>query len=162
MKQKKSTQLQDLDIYYMQQALKQARKAYKKNEVPVGAIVVDKEGLVIGRGYNLVEQRHQQTAHAEVIAINKASKKLGDWRLNDCTLYVTLEPCMMCMSLIRLSRVKRVVFGASSPLFGYELDNKQSDQVYNKNMLVVAKGVCAHESSLLLKQFFKNKRKKSG
>lgn len=150
------------DILFMNLALKQARLAFKKDEVPVGAVVVDAKGMVIGRGHNLVEHKHQQTAHAEVIAINKAAKKIGDWRLNGCTLYVTLEPCSMCMSLAALSRIDRVVYGASSPLFGYELDKQQNDQVYNRNVQFVTKGICADESRALLQQFFKKKRRKSG
>lgn len=148
------------DTYFMQLALHEAQKAFAKDEVPVGALLVDESGVILGRGYNLVEKRHQQTAHAEVIAINKACKKIEDWRLLNCTLYVTLEPCSMCMSLIRLSRIKRVVYGASSPLFGYALDNKQNDQVYNKNVQIITKGVLGQESSQLLKKFFKLKREK--
>ncbi len=112
---------QTLDQKYMKMALAQAKKAFAADEVPIGAIVVDSEGQVMGRGYNQVEKKHLQTAHAEVIAISRACKKVGDWRLNDCTLYVTLEPCTICMGLVGLSRVKRVVFGAQSTLFGYQL-----------------------------------------
>ena len=112
------------DQLFMNDALKQAGRAFKKGEVPVGAIVVDSRGVVIGRGYNLVERRHSQLAHAELIALQKAAKKLGDWRLLGCWIYVTLEPCVMCMAAIRLSRCEGVVYGADSPQFGYQLVDK--------------------------------------
>lgn len=147
------------DAYFMQLALKQAQKAFEHDEVPVGAIVVASDGTVLGRGYNQVAKRHQQIAHAEVIAISKASKKIGDWRLDNCWLYVTLEPCKMCMGLVRLSRLKGVVFGASSKLFGYRLDKEGQVSIYNKDVKV-EEGVFAEESAALLKKFFKQKRQK--
>jgi len=144
----------------MQQALVQANKALANNEVPIGALVVNKEGIVIARAYNQVEKKDTQSAHAEILAINKAGKKIGDWRLSDCWVYVTLEPCSMCMNLIYLSRMAGVIFGANSPLFGYRLDNRQSNQVYKKATVCVVEGVCADESARLLKRFFNKKRKK--
>ncbi len=109
-------------IRYMREALKQARKAFEQGEVPIGAVVVGPDGTIIGRGYNKVEQLQQQNQHAEVRAINQACKKIDSWRLLDCSVYVTLEPCGMCMHLIKLSRMRGVVYGANSPLFGYRLD----------------------------------------
>ena len=94
---------------FMELALKEAKKAYKHKEVPVGAVIV-KNGKVISKAYNLVEKRKNATLHAEIIAISKASKKLKNWRLNDCEMYVTLEPCVMCMSAIELSRIKKIYF----------------------------------------------------
>ncbi len=94
---------------FMELAIEQAKIAYKENEVPVGAVIV-KNGKVISKAYNLVEKKKNATLHAEIIAIKKASKKLKNWRLNDCEMYVTLEPCTMCMSAIELSRIKRVYF----------------------------------------------------
>ena len=94
---------------FMELAIKQAKKAYKKGEVPVGAVIV-KDGKIISKAYNLVEKKKNATLHAEVIAISKASKKLKNWRLIDCEMYVTLEPCSMCMSAIELSRIKKLYF----------------------------------------------------
>lgn len=101
-----------IDEEYMLKALELAEKAYALGEIPVGAIVVSPEGKIIGEGYNLREQLMSPTAHAEVIAIEQAAKKLGSWRLSGCTLYVTLEPCPMCAGAIMNSRLKRVVYGA--------------------------------------------------
>ena len=101
-----------IDEEYMLKALELAEKAYALGEIPVGAVVVSPEGEIIGEGYNLREQLMSPTAHAEVIAIEQAAKKLGSWRLSGCTLYVTLEPCPMCAGAIMNSRLKRVVYGA--------------------------------------------------
>lgn len=101
-----------IDEEYMLKALELAEKAYALGEIPVGAIVVSPEGEIIGEGYNLREQLMSPTAHAEVLAIEQAAKKLGSWRLTGCTLYVTLEPCPMCAGAIMNSRLKRVVYGA--------------------------------------------------
>lgn len=151
---------EEKDHFFMQKALAQAQKAFDKDEVPIGAIVVDALGNIIARGHNLVEQRDTQLAHAEAIALERAGKKIGDWRLEGCWIYVTLEPCSMCMSLIELSRLHGVVFGAHSPLFGYRLDKELSLRVYKKSAVRVIEGVCAEETIHLLKQFFKDKRKK--
>ncbi|MGE0206773.1 MAG: nucleoside deaminase [Candidatus Babeliales bacterium] len=146
------------DEQHMRRALKLAQKAFERKEVPVGALVVGPDGTIIGRGYNKVEKYHQQSYHAEVIALNQAGKKLGDWRLNGCTLYVTLEPCKMCMGLIQLSRISRVVYGARSKLFGYQLDKEGQSSLYKKD-IDVQEGLLAEQSAYLLKNFFKQKRK---
>src|SRR5437762_5882487 len=104
------------DIFFMQEALAQAQCAADIDEVPIGAILVNSQGEIVGRGYNSVERDCTQRAHAECIAIEQASKKLGDWRLMGHWLYVTLEPCTMCMGLIKLSRLDGIVYGAASPL----------------------------------------------
>ena len=148
----------DQDIQFMSHALRQARAAFKQDEVPVGAVVVSPQGIIIGRGSNKVEHRHAQTAHAECLAIQEAGKTLNDWRLEGCWIYVTLEPCAMCMNLILLSRLAGIVFGASSPLFGFHLDNVLSIELYKKGTLTVVQGVCKEEAGELLKQFFKKKR----
>ena len=101
-----------LDEEYMEKALALAEKAFALGEIPVGALVVDPEGNIIGEGYNLRETTHSPTAHAEVLAIEQAAKTLGQWRLSDCTLYVTLEPCPMCAGAAMNARLKRVVYGA--------------------------------------------------
>jgi len=149
------------DIFFMKHALRQARLAYAHNEVPVGALVVDAQGVILGRGYNQTERRSCQAFHAEMCAIAKAGKKLGDWRLNGCWVYVSLEPCAMCMHLIQLSRCAGVVFGATSPLFGYQVIDKASNfSVYNEDVINVVAGVCEQEAAALLKCFFKGKRLK--
>ncbi len=150
------------DSHYMKLALTQAKKAFMSDEVPVGAVIVDQQGNVISRAYNVVEKRSTQAAHAEVLAIAKAGKALGDWRLLQCWLYVTLEPCSMCMNLSVLSRLQGVVFGARSPLFGYGLDKNTASSLYNGDALRVVEGVCSQDSSQLLKQFFQQKRNASG
>ncbi len=151
----------DQDIYYMNQALKQAKLAFAHNEVPIGAVVVNEQGDIIARAYNNVETSCTQAAHAEIRALQKAGKKVGDWRLENCWIYVTLEPCSMCMSMIELSRLKGVIFGASSPLFGYRLDKQVKLGLYKKGVVKVVEGIQAENSALILKQFFQQKRKRS-
>ncbi len=149
------------DIIFMRQAMMQARLALKHEEVPVGAIVVSPEGIIIGRGYNQTEKRSCQAFHAEMIAITKAGRTMNDWRLCGCWVYVTLEPCCMCMNLITLSRCAGVVYGARSPLFGYQLvDKDRGFWVYNEDVVKIVEGVCAEEASALLKGFFKVRRLK--
>lgn len=150
------------DALFMQEALSLAQQSFEQDEVPIGALVVTANGCIVGRGYNQVEQCYSQAAHAEFIAIQQATIARKDWRLDGCWLYVTLEPCAMCMALIKLSRIEGVVFAAASPLFGYRLDNEERLSVYNRDLLMIVEGIGAHEAELLLKTFFQNKRKKSG
>jgi tRNA(adenine34) deaminase len=145
--------------WYMQQALQEAQKAYDSDEVPIGAVIVDKQGEIIGRGYNQVQHSYTQQAHAECMAIAEAGKALQDWRLSECTIFVTLEPCGMCIELIYLSRIEKVVFGAPSPLFGYRLDKAGQVQLYKRNIICVDGNILEQESAHLLKQFFSKKRK---
>jgi tRNA(adenine34) deaminase len=147
---------------YMDQALKQAQKAFDQEEVPVGAVVVNAFGKVIARAFNAVEQQHTQLAHAEMQAVNKACKKLGDWRLEGCWVYVTLEPCAMCLNYLILSRVAGIVFGSESPVFGYHLDKEGVIQLYRKNAVAIIGGVRAPEAQALLKSFFIGRRKVHG
>jgi tRNA(adenine34) deaminase len=150
---------QDKDQFFMAQALKQARLALKYNEVPVGAVIVSPEGEIIGRGYNQTEKRSSQAFHAEMLAVASAGRHIGDWRLCDCWIYVTLEPCSMCMSLIRLSRCAGLVYGAASPLFGYQVVDKDgSFSVYKENVVESVAGLYAEESAALLKGFFRARR----
>jgi len=149
------------DQFFMSEALAQAQYAAELNEVPIGAVVVNAQGEIIGRGYNSVERDCTQRAHAESLAIEQASKNVGDWRLNDHWLYVTLEPCSMCMGLIKLSRLDGVVYGAASPLFGFRLDNQEDLWVYKKDAFSIIEGIKKEESAALLKNFFHKKRKKS-
>lgn len=152
---------QQKDILYMEAALELAKKAAIQNEVPIGAIVVDAKGKIIGRGYNDREETQSATRHAEIIAINEATEKIGSWRLEDCTLYVTLEPCPMCSGAILQSRIKKVVFGAMDPKAGAvgSVLNLLSDYPFNHSVEVEA-GVLEKECSEILKMFFKELRKK--
>lgn len=148
------------DLYYMNLALKQARKAARQDEIPVGAVIISPYGELVGTGYNQVEKKQCQREHAEVRAISQATKKQKDWRLDGCTLYVTLEPCMMCISLIALSRISRVVYGAPSPVFGYNLDKEGVLALYTRQIKNITSGVAAEESAALLRDFFKKKRER--
>ncbi len=149
------------DEFFMNEALKQARRAARTNEVPVGAIVVDENCTIIARGYNQTERRRTQAAHAEIIALTKAGKVRDDWRLNTCWLYVTLEPCATCMALIRMSRCAGVVYGASSPLFGYKgVDNASPFQLYKENVVEVVAGLCHETCADMLRSFFRAQRLK--
>ncbi len=142
----------------MKKALLQARVAYKKGEVPVGAVVV-KDGEIISRGYNLRESTNDPTAHAELLAMKKASKKLNSWRLSGCTLYVTLEPCPMCTGLIINSRIDKVVFGAYDQKAGCctTLYHLATDERFNHRASVLG-GVMEEECAKILSDFFKEKR----
>lgn len=149
------------DQFFMQEAIEQAKLAVTIGEVPIGAIIVNAAGEIVGWGHNSVERDITQRSHAECLAIEHASKKLGDWRLNGHWLYVTLEPCSMCMGLIKLSRLDGVVYAAASPLFGFRLDNQEDLWVYKRDVFSVIEGVKKEESAALLKDFFHKKRKKS-
>ena len=145
---------------FMREALAEAEVALSLGEAPVGAVMV-RNGVVIARGHNLREALHDPTAHAEIIAIREASKALGGWRLIDCTLYVTLEPCIMCAGALVLSRLPKVVFGAYDPKAGAAgsvIDLLQNDS-FNHKVEVVG-GVLADECGALLKGFFQNLRNK--
>lgn len=141
------------DEYYMRQALNEAMNAFEEDEVPVGAVVVllDK---IIARGHNLTETLRDVTAHAEMLSITAAANGLGAKYLKNCTLYVTLEPCIMCAGAIMHSQLGRLVYGASDPKKGYSLLEKN---IFPKG-LEVKKGVLEEECSQILKDFFQNKR----
>lgn len=148
------------DERYMKEALKQAQKAYALGEVPIGCVIVY-EGRIIGRGYNRRTIDKNTIAHAEMIAIEKASKKMGDWRLEDCTMYVTLEPCQMCSGAIVQSRMKKVVIGCMNPKAGCAgsvLNLLQMEQFNHQVELEI--GVLGEECSAMMKQFFKELRQK--
>ena len=144
---------------FMLEALKQAEMARALGEVPVGAVVVF-ENKIVAEAHNLREREQDPTAHAELMAMKLAAKKLGSWRLIDCTVYVTLEPCAMCAGAMVLSRIERCVFGATDPRGGFlgTLDDLSAHPVLNHRFDVVS-GVLAQESSDLLKSFFREKRK---
>ena len=147
------------DLKFMEKALSLARKAYMEGEVPVGAVVV-KDGKIIARGYNRRESIKDATAHAELIAIQKACKKLGGWRLIGCTLYVTLEPCIMCAGAIVNSRVERVVIGAHDPKAGAMGSITDVTLLPVNHKPEIEYGVMEKECSGILKDFFRDLRKK--
>jgi len=145
--------------FYMQKALQQAKIAATRNEVPVGAVIVSSDGKIIARAYNKVESKNCQTGHAEVLAIQKAAQKTGDWRLNGCLIYVTLEPCLMCLGLIQLSRLEKIVFGAVSPIFGTGSLTSNTNLVHNYlKKLDIEGGIKEKDCADLLKSFFRKKR----
>lgn len=150
------------DAYWMGIALREARKAEDRGEVPIGAVVV-RDGVVIGRGYNLREGGQDPIAHAELLAIRKAAKKLDNWRLTGSVLYVTLEPCLMCMGAILLARIERVVFGCFDPKAGaagslYDL----SDDRRLNHRVALTTGVRERECAALLSNFFSRLRRHKG
>lgn len=142
------------DEKYMKLALKQAQKAYELGEVPIGCVIVQND-KVIGRGYNRRNTDKNTLAHAEITAINKASKKLGDWRLEDCVLYVTLEPCQMCSGAIVQARIPKVVIGCMNPKAGCAGSVLNILQMSEFNHQVeTVKGVLEEQCSEILKKFF--------
>lgn len=149
----------DLDLYYMNLALKQAQIAYFMGEIPVGAVLV-KDNKIISAAFNRREADRNSLAHAEILAIDSACKNLGGWRLFGCTLYVTLEPCIMCAGAILNSRIDRVVFGARDSKAGAFGSVADFTSFQNYASPVIAAGVCEEESSRLLTEFFKDLRNK--
>ncbi len=146
------------DVFYMQSALRCAHKAAVADEVPIGAVIV-RNGEVIARAWNQVEMLKDATAHAEMLAITQAEAAVGDWRLNECDLYVTKEPCPMCAGAIVLARLRRVVFGCSDSKGGAAggwINLLQSDALNHR--CEVTSGVLGEESAALLRQFFGKKR----
>jgi tRNA(adenine34) deaminase len=145
----------------MRAALREAERALAIDEVPVGCVIVH-DGAIVGRGHNQVERLKDATAHAEMIAIGAASDALGSWRLNQCTMYVTLEPCAMCAGAIILARVGRMVYGTTDPkagACGSVLDVIHEPRLNHR--VELADGVLAEECGALLKTFFQAKRKKA-
>lgn len=143
---------------YMKEAIKQAKKAYKINEVPIGCVIVFND-KIIARGYNKRNTKKNTLAHAEIIAINKASKVFKDWRLEDCTMYITLEPCQMCSGAILQARIKTVVIGSMNPKAGCAgsiLNILEMDEFNHK--VEVVRGILEDECSQLIKNFFKELR----
>jgi len=147
------------DYRFMQLALDHARTAATYGDVPVGAVVVDDTHTVVGFGFNRREQDNDPTAHAEVLALRDAAQTTGNWRLSGCTLYVTLEPCVMCAGALVLARIDTVVFGADDAKAGAcgALYDIVRDPALN-HQLAVRRGVCATEANLLLVDFFAERR----
>ena len=146
--------------YFMKEALKEAKKAYKKKEVPVGVVIV-KDDKIIARAYNQKEMKNSPIKHAEIIAIEKACKKLNNWRLNDCEMYVTLEPCPMCTGAIINSRIKKVYIGAiqeKTGACGSKVDLIEEYKTETK--IDVEFGILKDKCLKLVQEFFKELRKK--
>lgn len=147
------------DIWFMNLALAQAEHAYKLDEVPVGAIVVDSAGKVIASKHNEKEKNHNPLGHCECLAIGEACKQIKNWRLTDCTLYVTLEPCLMCMGAISQARLKRVVFGAYDKKGGaLSLGQTVNKDKRLNHQFEIMGGVEHYKCSQILSRFFKEKR----
>ena len=154
-----------MNVKYMKEALKQAKKAYQIGEVPIGCVIVYQD-KIIGRGYNKRNTKKTTLAHAELIAIERASKVMGDWRLEDCTMYITLEPCQMCSGAIVQARIKQVVVGTMNPKAGCAgsiLNLLQMEEFNHQVELVI--GVLEEECKNILQEFFqelriRNKREK--
>lgn len=146
------------DEKYMKEALKQAKRAYKLGEVPIGCVIVYQD-KIIGRGYNRRNTNKTTLAHAELMAINKASKGMGDWRLEDCTIYITLEPCQMCAGAIVQARIKRAVIGTMNPKAGCGgsiLNLLQMDEF--NHQVDITTGILIKECTELLQTFFQELR----
>lgn len=141
------------DEFYMKEALKEAQKAVEKDEVPVGAVIVCKN-TIIARAHNLTEQLNDATAHAEMQAITAATNYLGAKYLNDCTIYITLEPCVMCAGALYWSQIGKIVFAAKDEKKGYSLVNQR---ILHPKTEVIS-GILEKESSEIIKEFFKKKR----
>ena len=145
-------------IEYMELALKEAKKAYKKGDVPVGAVIV-KDGKVIAKAYNKKEKSKVAVYHAEILAIKKACQKLKSWHLTDCEIYVTLEPCLMCAGAILQSRISKVYFSTTNLKFGYVSSIDSILNQKNNHKVDIHEGLCKEKSQKMLIEFFKNKRK---
>jgi tRNA(adenine34) deaminase len=148
----------DPDEYYMRRALKLAEQAFENDEVPVGAVILH-QGKVIGKGYNQRQMLNDPTAHAEILAITAAAESVADWRLTGCTLYVTLEPCLMCAGAIVLARIDRLVYGTDDPKAGAvkSLYQVLSDSRLN-HQPEIRGGVLADDCGSLLSEFFRKQR----
>ncbi len=148
--------------FYMNLAFQEALKAFDEGEVPIGA-VIEKDGSILGRGYNRIESLNDPTAHAEILAIGAATSALSTWRLNECTLYVTLEPCMMCLGALLQSRIDRIIYGASDNKFGAieTISYKELAQQSYRRFPETIGGIMQKECKGLIQTFFKKIRKKN-
>ena len=144
---------------FMKEALKEAKKAYAKEEIPVGAVIV-KEGKIIARAHNLKESKNSSISHAEILAITKANKKLKAWRLEKCEMYITLEPCMMCMGAIINARIKKIYIGTLDPKTGACESVINIDNYKFNHTVEIETGILKEECEYILKDFFKMIRKK--
>lgn len=148
-----------MDEKYMKEAIKEAKKALKEDEVPIGAVIVYQD-QIISRAHNTKEKNSNPLCHAEIIAIDQVCKKIGDWRLNECALYVTIEPCLMCCGAIIQSRIKKLVYGAQNQKFGYVESIAQTlTDSKNNHTVEVKSGICEEECKKVMQEFFESKRK---
>ncbi len=145
------------DRYFMKLALEEAKKGFEEDEVPVGAILV-KEGKIISSAYDKREKSNLITSHAEMLCIMRANKVLNSWRLENCVLYTTLEPCLMCSGAIIQARIKKVIYGANSPKFGAITNFNIFNQNWHTHKVEAKGGLLSDESKQLLQKFFKNRR----
>ena len=145
------------DVFFMNLALEEANKAFQKKEVPVGAVIV-KEGQLLSRSHNLRETGHNPLGHAELCAIKEAGEKLQSWRLENSKIYVSLEPCLMCMGAIIQARVSRLIYACPDPKAGFSSFYKLDKQKFWTHKLKISSGICSDKSSKLLKDFFKKLR----
>ncbi len=150
-----------MESRFMNRAIELANIAAAIGEIPVGAVIV-KNGEIIAEGYNMREKKGNALSHAEIEAINNACKVLGDWRLDDCTIYVTLEPCIMCTGAIINARIKEVVFGAYDLNFGCVDSKLNINDLPNGSGITVYGGICEDESKKIIDDFFKGLRKNEG
>ena len=148
------------DRDYMEEALLEARQAWEEGEVPIGALVVDPAGRIIGRGRNRPIAAQDPTAHAEIVALRQAAARVGNYRLPGCTMYVTIEPCVMCVGALLQARIQRLVFGAADPKAGAVVSLfRLADDPRLNHRLEVAPGVAAEACRQLLQDFFRRKRR---
>lgn len=148
------TNLKTSDAFFMGEALKEAQKAFDKLEVPVGCVIV-KDNKIIARAHNLRESEQLATSHAEISAINMACKEVGSWRLENCDIFVTLEPCIMCSGAIINSRIRRLIYAAKEPKFGAHQSLTNVFELKTNHTTQVVSGILETESNKLLKSFFK-------
>ena len=143
---------------YMKIAINEAKKAYKNGDVPVGTIIV-KNNKIIAKAYNKKEKNKNAIEHAEIIAIKRACRKLKSWRLDDCVLYVTMEPCLMCAGALIQSRISKVVYAVENNKFGFagSIENILNNSK-NNHIVKIEKNICEEEVKIMLKKFFKDKR----
>lgn len=149
--------LSNKDIYFMQQALECAKIAYSKDEVPIGAVIV-KDNKIIAKGYNKSITLKDTTAHAEIVAIRKACKKLENYRLNDCSIYVTIEPCIMCIGALVHARIKNLYFGAYDKKFGACGSIIDISKLKLNHKINICGGLLEKNCAIIMKEFFKSKR----
>ena len=153
--------IEDVDVTFMHQAIKLAKKGRELNEVPVGALVTFK-GEIIGKGYNQCIQNQDPTAHAEIIAMRAAAKHIGNYRLNECNLYVTLEPCLMCFGACVHARISKLIYGADDLKIGAVKSNLgQTNSIKLNHKFEIISGILKEECAEILSNFFKEKRLKN-
>ena len=143
---------------WMLRAFKQAEKAYACDEVPIGCIIIH-DNKIIGQGHNMVEKLKDSTAHAEMLSITSAANYINDWRLNECSIYVTKEPCIMCFGAILNSRIKNLFYGVEDLINGFQV-KVLNDDLFSKHLEKIQSGILGNKCKSILKDFFKHKRKK--